>query len=161
MFIYFYNLIWVYCQLVYHILQKKFCNDFPNIKFYRLPKWKSFFCRKFFRWVENAVRKGKIACYKQFLLFPLFSKDLYCRHVKTRACLGKSYAADLFAKVVIQIMKYCHIEDFSDFHGVLKLSAIDLLCQNLSSWGMGVSIAFWDYFIFVIDLVVQIKRLIK
>ena len=26
--------------------------------------------RKFFERVENTVRKGEIACYKQFLLFP-------------------------------------------------------------------------------------------
>ena len=41
-------------------------------------------------WVENTAGKCEIARYEQFLLFPqLFSKDLYCRHVKTRACLGK------------------------------------------------------------------------
>ena len=46
--------------------------------------------RKFFKWVENTVEKGEIAHYEQFILFPtVFSKDLYCRHVKTRACLGK------------------------------------------------------------------------
>ena len=39
--------------------------------------------------VENTEEKGEIARYKQFLLFPVFSKDLNCRHVKTRACLGK------------------------------------------------------------------------
>ena len=26
--------------------------------------------RKFFKWVENTVGKGEIACYEQFLLFP-------------------------------------------------------------------------------------------
>ena len=46
--------------------------------------------RKFSKRVENTVGKVKIARYKQFLLFPVFSKGLYCRHVKTRACLGKS-----------------------------------------------------------------------
>ena len=44
---------------------------------------------KFFERVENAAGKGEIARDEQFLLFPVFSKDLYCRHVKTRACLGK------------------------------------------------------------------------
>ena len=34
-------------------------------------------------WEENTVGKGVIACYA------VFSKDLYCRHMKTRACLGK------------------------------------------------------------------------
>ena len=34
--------------------------------------------------------KGEIARYEQFLLFPqVFSNDLYERHVKSRACLGK------------------------------------------------------------------------
>ena len=59
---------------------KEFADD--NFKFDRKS-------RKFSKWVENTVEKGQIAHYKQFLLFPLFSKVLYCRHVKTRACLGK------------------------------------------------------------------------
>ena len=46
--------------------------------------------RKFSKWVENTVEKGEIARYEQFLLFStVFSNDLYCRHVNTRACLGK------------------------------------------------------------------------
>ena len=50
--------------------------------------------RKFSKRVENTVGKAEIACYEklryeQFLLFTVFSRDLYCRHVKTRACLGK------------------------------------------------------------------------
>ena len=36
--------------------------------------------RKLSKWVENIVGKGEIAHYEQFLLFPVFSKDLYCRH---------------------------------------------------------------------------------
>ena len=43
----------------------------------------------FSKLVENTVGKGEIAHYEQFLLFPVLSKALYCRHVKTRACLGK------------------------------------------------------------------------
>ena len=38
---------------------------------------------------ENTVEIGEIAHDEQFLLFTVFSKDLYSRHVKTRACLGK------------------------------------------------------------------------
>ena len=38
---------------------------------------------------ENTVGKGEIACYDQFLLFSVFSKGLYCRHVKNMVCLGK------------------------------------------------------------------------
>ena len=49
--------------------------------------------RKFSKRVENTVEKGKIACHEQFLLFPVFSKDLYYRHKKTRTCLGKSQDA--------------------------------------------------------------------
>ena len=46
--------------------------------------------RKFFQLVENTVGKGEIASYEQFLLFPrCFLKDFDCRHIKTRACLGK------------------------------------------------------------------------
>ena len=45
--------------------------------------------RKLVKQVENTVRNAEIARYEQFLLFPVFSKDLYCNHVKTRACLGK------------------------------------------------------------------------
>ena len=44
---------------------------------------------KFSKRVENTVGKGEIAHYEQFLLFPVFLKDLFCRHVKTTACLGK------------------------------------------------------------------------
>ena len=45
--------------------------------------------RQFSRWVENTVGKGENVCSEQFLLFPqFFLKDLYSRHVKTRACLG-------------------------------------------------------------------------
>ena len=39
---------------------------------------------------ENIVETGENAGYQHFLLFPImFSKYLYCRHVKTMACLGK------------------------------------------------------------------------
>ena len=44
----------------------------------------------FSKLVENTVGKGEIARDEQFFLFPsVFSKDLYCRNVKTRACLGR------------------------------------------------------------------------
>ena len=38
--------------------------------------------------LENTVGKENISSYKQFLLFSLFLKDLYCRHAVTWACLG-------------------------------------------------------------------------
>ena len=61
-------------------MTKEFAND--NFKFDKNGK-------KLSKWVENTVGKGEIARYKQFLLFPVFSKYLHCRHVKTRAYLGK------------------------------------------------------------------------
>ena len=46
--------------------------------------------RKLSKWVKNTVGKEEIARFEQFLLFPeCFQKDLYYRHVKTRACLEK------------------------------------------------------------------------
>ena len=45
--------------------------------------------REFSIWEENTVGKGEIARYDLFLLFPQCFQYLYCRHVKTRACLGK------------------------------------------------------------------------
>ena len=45
--------------------------------------------RKLSKWVENIVGNGEIARYEQFLLFPVFIKDFYCKQVKSRACLGK------------------------------------------------------------------------
>ena len=42
---------------------------------------------------HKTVGKGEIAQYEQFLFFPVFLKDLYSRHVKTRACLGKGQGA--------------------------------------------------------------------
>ena len=42
--------------------------------------------RQFSERADNTVSKGEIA-----RPFPtVFTKDLYCRHVKTGACLGKS-----------------------------------------------------------------------
>ena len=39
---------------------------------------------KFSEWVENNVGNGEISPFPT-----VFSKGLHCRHVKTRACLGK------------------------------------------------------------------------
>ena len=40
--------------------------------------------------VENTVGKGEIAHLRAISPFPtVFSKSLYGRHLKTRACLGK------------------------------------------------------------------------
>ena len=46
--------------------------------------------RKFFKWVENTVGKRRNCSSRAISPFPtVLSKGLYCKHVKTRACLGK------------------------------------------------------------------------
>ena len=37
------------------------------------------------------VEKDNLVFLSKFSFPKVFSKDLYCRHVKTRACLGKGY----------------------------------------------------------------------
>ena len=50
--------------------------------------------RDFSKRVENTVGNGEIARYEQISPFPIvFSKDLYSRHVKYRACLGERVKA--------------------------------------------------------------------
>ena len=47
--------------------------------------------REFSKMVENNVGKKRNCLLQAISPIPTtFSKDLYCRHVKTRACLGKS-----------------------------------------------------------------------
>ena len=46
--------------------------------------------RMFFKRVENTVEKSRNCSLQAISPFPIvFSKDLYRRHEKTRACLGK------------------------------------------------------------------------
>ena len=56
------------------------CGHFWNTAFDEMGK-------KLSKRVENTDGKGEIAHYEQFLLFPVFSNDLYCRQVKTRVKL--------------------------------------------------------------------------
>ena len=44
---------------------------------------------KFSRWIENTVRKGEIARYEQFLLFPQFFKGLVLQTRKKQGLFGK------------------------------------------------------------------------
>ena len=46
---------------------------------------------EFFKSVENTMGKGEIVHYEQFLLFSVFSKDLYCRHIKTQGLFEKGF----------------------------------------------------------------------
>ena len=46
--------------------------------------------RKFSKWVEN-TGKSRNCSLRAISPFPSVSKDVYYRHVKTRACLGKGF----------------------------------------------------------------------
>ena len=65
--------------------------------------------RKFSKQVENTVGKGEIAQHKQFLLFPVFAKDLCCRYVKTRAFNGKGLSTILTGKYIHIIFMFASI----------------------------------------------------
>ena len=66
------------------ILYSSKIRDFANNNFTLDENGRGLFKRE-----ENTEGKGEIAHYEQFLLFPTeFSKDLYCRHIETMACLG-------------------------------------------------------------------------
>ena len=76
---------WVYPFPKQQILDSSKLKEFADDNF-KFDKHEG----KFSKRIENSEGKEEIARYEQFLLFPqCFSKDLYCRHVKTRACLGK------------------------------------------------------------------------
>ena len=63
--------------------------------------------RKFSKRVENTVGKGEIARYEQFILFSrCFSKDFYCRHVKTRAYLGEGLTNSVTSRVTLATYAY-------------------------------------------------------
>ena len=72
-----------------------FINTFPNEKLYTLPNCKSWqttilnlkkMVEISLKRIENSLGKGEIACYEQFLLFPLCFED--CRRLKT-GLIGK------------------------------------------------------------------------
>ena len=46
--------------------------------------------RNLYEWVRKHCGKRRNCSLRAISSFPtVFSKDLFCRHVKTRACLGK------------------------------------------------------------------------
>ena len=46
--------------------------------------------RKLSKWIENTEEKSRFCSLQVISPFPtVFLKDLYCRHVKIRICLGK------------------------------------------------------------------------
>ena len=78
-------------------------NPFPNDKISDSSKLKEFAYdnfgfdeneRKFSERVENTVGKRRNCSLRAISPFPtVFSKDLYCRHVKTRTCLQKGFVS--------------------------------------------------------------------
>ena len=55
--------------------------------------------RKLSKRLENTVGKGEIARYEQFLLFPVFSKGLFPRSVKSCHCVGMGYLLQAFEAI--------------------------------------------------------------
>ena len=48
--------------------------------------------RKFSKWLENTVEKRRNCSLRAISpIPPAFSKDLYCRRIKSRTCLGNGY----------------------------------------------------------------------
>ena len=81
------------------VLLHLFFNHFPNDKFKTLPNAKRLLTTildlmKMVEIVPNGLKtlweKGEITLYEQCLLFPQCFQDLNCRHVKPRACVGRS-----------------------------------------------------------------------
>ena len=73
-------------------------NPFPNKEFLDLSKLKEFTdntfkfnenSRKFSKGRKNCGKKEKLLITSNFSFPAVFSKELYCRHIKNRACLGK------------------------------------------------------------------------
>ena len=92
--------IWrTFCYNIIHgRIQVWFINPFPNDKFWTLPNWEGLQQQFYIWWKwQNVLHNGRKHCRKRkncslgaISPFPtVFSKYLKCKHVKTRACLGK------------------------------------------------------------------------
>ena len=66
-------------------------NPFPNNRFWTLPIRKSLQTTILIlvEMAENSPKRRNCLLRAISPIPTLFSKELYCRHVKTRACLGK------------------------------------------------------------------------
>ena len=71
--------------------KQQILKDSPKPKAFADDNFKLIFYengRRFSIWVENTVGKRRNCSLRAISPFPtVFSKDLYCRHIKTRACL--------------------------------------------------------------------------
>ena len=82
----------------YHLKKKReiVCETgiliFSQTTNFRLPNSKEFADDnfKFVELAESFPNRKKTLWEKEKLLVSVISRDFYCRHVKTRACLGKS-----------------------------------------------------------------------
>ena len=64
--------------------------------------------REFSKWVEKYYGKRRNCLLQAISPFPtVFSKDLYYKHVKTRACLGKGYKRSGCYFHVVLLKKKC------------------------------------------------------
>ena len=86
--------------------------------------------------------KGEIAWYQQSLLSPVFSKNLYCRHIKTRACLGKSYITCNCIKSFSAILYGFTPIKVSNAESKSHQSA-EFVLINLKGWGGWKAVYVW------------------
>ena len=88
----------------------------------------------FSKCVDNTVGKAEIAIMSSAPFPTAFSKDLKCRIVKTRACLGKGLKGFLDNS----LCTFCHNHPFLFFNRVsTKPNSVDLL--NLDFFGSSAS----------------------
>ena len=86
-----------------------------------------------FKRVENTVGKGAIAHYEQFLFFKVFSKDLYCRHVKNKGLFGKGLRA---SAALARSLKLVQLDIFDRWKSLReKASSPDP--ENIELYGYG------------------------
>ena len=92
-------------------------NPTPNNNFFTLPNQSlqtisnlmKINCRKFDKCVDNTVGKVEKCWLQAISPFPtVFSKDLFCSHVKSRACLGKGQVFTLQSQVSTSNFSFSH-----------------------------------------------------
>ena len=107
-----------------HILDSSKLKEFAdhNFNFYENG-------RKFSEPVENSVEKGAFSPFST-----VFSKEFYCRHVKTRACLGKGSMSSIMDQIRPELFEVSALElkiAIFVFVCTLAFSNTDQSTQNL------------------------------
>ena len=79
--------------------------------------------------LENTVGKGEIAHYEQFLLFPVFSEDWYCRHEKKQGLVWERVNSIPNSK----ILDWSKFKAFADnkMNGVQTMISISDTDENI------------------------------